>query len=269
MRAKEFTKSGRKAKAMYYDPNTDTYRVDGVVDLPTLDEPKDIQTVPLSKDIVKQIEVPSDGEPNIDFTLKRELNKIMDELSAKERQIIHMRYWKDMTLAEVAREMNVSPERIRQVEYKAIRKLKLSAAKHQDSDIELYAQESINESIKLTDDERKEHIQKFIKWTIKLLNIQKPYPRIILSNDTEKAQKGHHTGVHTNEDDTIWVYTGNRNLVDILRTVMHELTHEKQMQLDMIDSGDSYPGSPVEMLADMVAGKYIKVWGKKHPEIFE
>jgi hypothetical protein len=128
---------------------------------------------------------------------------------------------------------------------------------------------TINESIKLTDDERKEHIKKFIKWTIKLLNIEKPYPRMIFSNDTEKAQKGHHTGVHTSEDDTIWIYIGNRNLVDILRTLMHELTHEKQMQLNMVKPGDSYPGSPIEMLADMVAGKYIKVWGKKHPEIFE
>jgi hypothetical protein len=41
------------------------------------------------------------------------------------------------------------------------------------------------------------------------------------------------------------------------------------MQLGMIKDGDSYPGSPIEMLADMVAGKYIKIWGKKHPEIFQ
>jgi hypothetical protein len=37
----------------------------------------------------------------------------------------------------------------------------------------------------------------------------------------------------------------------------------------MIKDGDSYPGSPIEMLADMAAGKYIKFYGKEHPEIFQ
>lgn len=112
-----------------------------------------------------------------------------------------------------------------------------------------------------------EEIKKFIDWTIKTINLQKPYPNIQLSQDTEKAQKGHHTGVHSEND--IWVYTGNRNLVDIFRTIFHELVHHKQYQLGMIQNGDSYPGSPIEAMADMVAGKYIKIYGKKHPEIFQ
>jgi hypothetical protein len=37
----------------------------------------------------------------------------------------------------------------------------------------------------------------------------------------------------------------------------------------MIKPGDSYPGSPIEMLADMSAGKYIKIFSKDHPEIFQ
>jgi hypothetical protein len=28
-------------------------------------------------------------------------------------------------------------------------------------------------------------------------------------------------------------------------------------------------GSPTEAMADMVAGKYIKIYGKDHPEIFQ
>lgn len=121
----------------------------------------------------------------------------------------------------------------------------------------------------LSEDERMNHIQEFISWCVKLLNIKGPLPKITLSNDTEEAQTNHHTGSHHTDDDSIWVYINNRNLVDILRTVMHELVHLKQSQLGMIKPGDSYPGSPIEMLADMVAGKYIKVWGKKHPEIFQ
>jgi hypothetical protein len=112
-----------------------------------------------------------------------------------------------------------------------------------------------------------EKVKHFIKWSCKTLNMQKPFPRITLSKDTKKAQDGHHTGLHKGND--IWVYVANRNLIDIFRTIFHELTHHRQMQLNMIQDGDSYPGSPIEMLADMAAGKYIKIYGKDHPEMFQ
>jgi hypothetical protein len=112
-----------------------------------------------------------------------------------------------------------------------------------------------------------EKVKHFIKWSYKTLNMQKPYPRITLSKDTKAAQDGHHTGLHKGND--IWVYVANRNLIDIFRTIFHELTHHRQMQLNMIKDGDSYPGSPIEMLADMAAGKYIKIYGKDHPEMFQ
>lgn len=112
-----------------------------------------------------------------------------------------------------------------------------------------------------------EKVKHFIKWSYKTLNMQKPYPRITLSKDTKKAQAGHHTGLHVGND--IWVYVANRNMIDIFRTIFHELTHHRQMQLNMIKDGDSYPGSPIEMLADMAAGKFIKIYGKDHPEMFQ
>lgn len=126
-----------------------------------------------------------------------------------------------------------------------------------------------NESVE--SDAEVQQIKDFINWTIKKLNLQKPYPNITLSRDTEQAQQGHHTGVHTEDPENrcIWVYIENRNLIDIFRTIFHELVHERQSQLNMIQSGDSYPGSPIEAMADMLAGKYIKIYGKKHPEIFQ
>jgi len=125
------------------------------------------------------------------------------------------------------------------------------------------------EGIETDDDLNK--VKDFIHWTIKKLNLKKPYPKIILSKNSKEAQQGKHTGLHTTEDgkDYIWVYIGNRNLIDIFRTIFHELVHQKQDQLNMIDPGDSYPGSPIEAMADMLAGKYIKIYGKQHPEIFQ
>lgn len=138
-----------------------------------------------------------------------------------------------------------------------------------DTWIKKYKEQHLAESVFQPVDNLKniEEIEKFIKWSMKILNIQ-DRPKITLSNDTEQAQEGHHTGLHT-DDGSIWVYIGNRNLVDIFRTIFHELVHQRQQELNMIKPNDSYPGSPIEMLADMAAGKYIKIYGKENPHIFQ
>ena len=118
------------------------------------------------------------------------------------------------------------------------------------------------------DGDIEQEVAKFVEWTAKKLNLQK-VPNVELSMDTEEAQTNHHTGGHIMGDDNIWVYAKNRNLVDILRTVFHELVHVRQGELDMIDAGDSYPGSPIEAMADMLAGKYIKIYGEKNHHIFQ
>ena len=111
-------------------------------------------------------------------------------------------------------------------------------------------------------------MQEFIRWTIDKINLE-TMPKFEWSYDTKDAQMNHHTGRHTEGKNDVWVYVKNRNLVDIMRTVFHELVHCRQSELGMIQPGDSYPGSPIEMEADMMAGKYMKVFGKMHPEIFQ
>lgn len=111
-------------------------------------------------------------------------------------------------------------------------------------------------------------MQEFIRWTVDKINLE-TIPTFEWSYDTEDAQVNHHTGRHTEGKNDVWVYVKNRNLVDIMRTVFHELVHCRQSELGMIQPGDSYPGSPIEMEADMMAGKYMKVFGKMHPEIFQ
>ena len=111
-------------------------------------------------------------------------------------------------------------------------------------------------------------VEKFVDWTAKRLNLQK-VPKVELSMDSEEAQTNHHTGGHVPGEDSVWVYAKNRNLVDILRTVFHELVHVRQHELGMIQPGDSYPGSPIEAMADMLAGKYIKIYGERNHHIFQ
>ena len=111
-------------------------------------------------------------------------------------------------------------------------------------------------------------VEKFKDWAVQKLKIEKP-PKIQLSYDTEEAQQGHHTGRHVEGSNSVWVYAANRNLVDILRTVFHELVHWRQSELGMIKPGSSYPGSPIEAQADVLAGKYIKIYGKENRHIFQ
>lgn len=116
--------------------------------------------------------------------------------------------------------------------------------------------------------ELQQEVDKFVKWSINRLHL-KSHPEVELSMDTEEAQNNHHTGRHSMGDGNVWVYVNNRNLVDILRTVFHELVHVRQGELNMIKPGDSYPGSPIEAMADMLAGKYIKIYGEQNHHIFQ
>ena len=125
--------------------------------------------------------------------------------------------------------------------------------------------ESIKEA---PDTQLQNEVDKFAKWASSKLHLEK-LPKITLSMDTEEAQNGHHTGRHVSGSGEVWVYANNRNLVDILRTVFHELVHVRQSELGMIKNGDSYPGSPIEAMADMLAGKYIKIYGKANRKIFQ
>ena len=111
-------------------------------------------------------------------------------------------------------------------------------------------------------------IDKFAKWSMRRLHLKNPV-KIELSYDNEEAKTGHHTGRHVEGSGEVWIYVKNRNLVDILRTVFHELVHCRQSELGMIGPGDSYPGSPIEAMADMLAGKWIKIYGEKNRQIFQ
>jgi hypothetical protein len=91
-------------------------------------------------------------------------------------------------------------------------------------------------------------MQKFIQWASQQLNLQST-PKFEFSYDTEEAQEGHHTGRHSENDNSVWVYVANRNMVDIARTVAHELTHVRQGELNMI--------------------KLIKIYGAKNHQIFQ
>jgi len=119
-----------------------------------------------------------------------------------------------------------------------------------------------------TASEHEEQIRHFMQWCRHKLKLKQELPNIEFS-DEKDSEDMHHTGYYNNQEDKLWVYTGNRNLIDILRTVAHEFTHRKQGEQGRIEPDQSYPGSPIEQEADAVAGYLMKLYGKEYPEIIE
>ena len=244
----------------HYNPDGTTYR-GSYNKMPTLNDPNDIynraERVPY-KD-------PAGEDPETDNSIKQIIQNGLDRLTDDQRKVLILRFWYDMTLQQIGDRFDLSRDRIRQIEAKGLRRLR-DSARHKGYDPELlkpYITESEQEDLNSNP-----IVQKFLAWTSKKLNLQST-PKIEFSYDSKEAQEGHHTGRHNPETGEVWVYCANRNLVDIFRTVFHELVHVRQGELNMIKPGDSYPGSPIEAEADMMAGKYIKIFGKAHPEIFQ
>lgn len=71
--------------------------------------------------LITKIDCP---ELSFDFELKAELDKVLKTLTPREEKIVRMRYFEDMTLEEVGAKFKVTRNRVRQIEAKALRKLR-------------------------------------------------------------------------------------------------------------------------------------------------
>jgi cytidyltransferase-like protein len=115
--------------------------------------------------------------------------------------------------------------------------------------------------------ENLELLKKFISFTLRELGIEGGGGKIVISKDTEKAREMKSMGLYSPQDDKIWVYTGNRNMADICRTVSHELVHLSQKQKGQ--NLDGTTGSDTENEANATAGKIMRKFAQTHPMIFE
>ncbi|MBR2375742.1 MAG: RNA polymerase sigma factor RpoD [Clostridia bacterium] len=79
-------------------------------------------------DFIEDVKTKTPGESVADTMLKEQLLGVLDTLTPREEKVLRLRYGiddgKPRTLEEVGREFNVTRERIRQIEAKALRKLR-------------------------------------------------------------------------------------------------------------------------------------------------
>jgi cytidyltransferase-like protein len=112
-------------------------------------------------------------------------------------------------------------------------------------------------------------IGEFVKYAIKNLEIQKPPRNLTFSYDNAAAKEKRSFGYFDPNANKIWVYCGNRNMADILRTLAHELVHRKQDEDGRINYESGKTGSDIENEANAKAGVLLRDFGKQHEEIYQ
>ena len=60
----------------------------------------------------------------LDFEIKNAITQVLSTLTPREERVIRERFFNNKTLIEVGQSLNVGSERIRQIEAKALRKMK-------------------------------------------------------------------------------------------------------------------------------------------------
>lgn len=79
-------------------------------------------------DLIEDRQAPSPIEKVIDLKLREQMDKVLQTLANREERVVRMRFGfedgRELTLEEVGQEFSVTRERIRQIEAKALRKLR-------------------------------------------------------------------------------------------------------------------------------------------------
>lgn len=116
-------------------------------------------------------------------------------------------------------------------------------------------------------EEQKELLNKFVKFVKNELDIQK-MPTIKVQNN-RNGLKTTANYDYTKENKIIKVCCKNRALVDVMRSIAHELVHHKQFEQGRLKVQPPDIGGEIEDEANAKAGQYIKMFAKEYPNIYD
>jgi Zn-dependent peptidase ImmA (M78 family) len=116
-------------------------------------------------------------------------------------------------------------------------------------------------------DDKKEMLNKFVKFVKSELKLDS-VPTISIQNG-RNGLKTTANYDYTKENKIVKVNGKNRALVDIMRSVAHELVHHKQYEQGRLKVKPPDIGGEIEDEANAKAGQFIKMFAKENPEIYE
>jgi len=122
----------------------------------------------------------------------------------------------------------------------------------------------LEEAPKLSDEEI---LRDFIDFCFKELKLQS-MPVVKLRKDPEWSVRNKTFGRYIDDHNLLEVAWGQRHIMDVLRTVAHELTHRHQHERESVPTDAGETGSPYENEANARAGILMRDYARLHPEYF-
>lgn len=108
-------------------------------------------------------------------------------------------------------------------------------------------------------DNSKKHLKDFIKVAKDFLKINLDFSVKLIG---ERESDSHTTAYYSPMEKLVVVKTNNRSLVDIMRSIAHEMVHHKQFQNDELVGDIPDIGGKIEDDANALAGQIIKIYAK-------
>jgi len=149
-------------------------------------------------------------------------------------------------------------------EYANVKKLGLGSGKPKELHVKARKNSDPNTlfNLGLAEDKHRDVIVHFVGFCQDKLNLPS-LPKITVADKIDDTTFGQ----YDTENKDICVRTGDRHIMDVLRTLAHELVHHKQRTITPdLDGSD---GSDHENQANAVAGVLLRKYGQKHPKLYE
>ena len=108
----------------------------------------------------------------------------------------------------------------------------------------------------------------FMRFVVDELEL-KNIPKLKIRKDPQWSVVNKSFGRYRNDLEQIELATGNRHIMDILRTLAHELQHRKQDEREHMPADAGETGSKYENEANAQAGVLMRKYAELHPEYFE
>jgi hypothetical protein len=112
-------------------------------------------------------------------------------------------------------------------------------------------------------------LHEFVRFAAEHLELKK-LPKFDFVFDSEASVERKSFGGYMPGEEHITVTVKNRHIMDVCRTLAHELVHFKQdLHKELEDEGAGATGSPQENEANAEAAVIMRNWGKQHPDLFD
>jgi hypothetical protein len=111
-------------------------------------------------------------------------------------------------------------------------------------------------------------IEDFVKFCAKELNIDQ-LPKLRLRRDPAWSERNHSFGQFDPARGELNVSVAGRHIMDVFRTVAHELVHYRQNEQKELPADAGATGSRYENEANAQAGVLMRNYAQLHPEYFE